>query len=112
MNVNRSNQVVDQPLTRRPAIRRELTPRRRTPDLVPVRRGVRSLATPAELNYVDHEDRPHSHSYGKPESRSRAVVVLMATWLALFLLGCFWIRRKPLSVVPLPIVAALIWSAG
>jgi hypothetical protein len=45
-----------------------------------------------------------------------AVVVLVAIWLALFVLGCLWIRRKPLWVVPLPFVAAAIWfgvmSAG
>ena len=38
-----------------------------------------------------------------------AVVVLVAIWLALFVLGCLWIRRKPLWVVPLPFVAAAIW---
>jgi hypothetical protein len=45
-----------------------------------------------------------------------AVIVLVALWLALFVLGCLWIRRKPLWVVPLPFVAAAIWlgvmSAG
>jgi hypothetical protein len=45
-----------------------------------------------------------------------AVVVLVIIWLALFVLGCLWIRRKPLWVVPLPFVAAAIWfgvmSAG
>jgi hypothetical protein len=41
-----------------------------------------------------------------------AVVVLVVIWLALFVLGCLWIRRKPLWVVPLPFVAAAIWLGG
>jgi hypothetical protein len=41
-----------------------------------------------------------------------AVVAFTAVWLALFLLGCFWIRRKPLWVLPLPFIAAGIWFAG
>jgi hypothetical protein len=41
-----------------------------------------------------------------------AVVLLMAIWLALFLLGCFWIRRKPLWVFPLPLLAVAIWVGG
>ena len=32
--------------------------------------------------------------------------------LALFVLGCLWIRRKPLWVIPLPFVAAAIWLGG
>jgi hypothetical protein len=41
-----------------------------------------------------------------------AVVVLVVIWLVLFVLGCLWIRRKPLWVVPLPFVAAAIWLGG
>jgi hypothetical protein len=41
-----------------------------------------------------------------------AVVLLMAIWLALFLLGCLWIRRKPLWVIPLPFIGAVIWFGG
>ena len=41
-----------------------------------------------------------------------AVVTFIAIWLALFLLGCFWIRRKPLWVVPLPFLAAGIGFGG
>ncbi|HEX8487745.1 MAG TPA: hypothetical protein VF642_04295 [Propionibacteriaceae bacterium] len=38
-----------------------------------------------------------------------AVVVLMAVWLALFVLGCLWFRRRPWWTLPLPVVALLIW---
>jgi hypothetical protein len=41
-----------------------------------------------------------------------AVVVFLVIWMILFGLGCAWIRRKPLWVVPLPFVAAAIWLAG
>jgi hypothetical protein len=41
-----------------------------------------------------------------------AVAVFIAIWLALFVLGCWWIRRKPLWVIPLPFVAAGIWLGG
>jgi hypothetical protein len=41
-----------------------------------------------------------------------AVGAFIGVWLALFLLGCFWIRRKPLWVVPLPFLAAGIWFGG
>jgi hypothetical protein len=41
-----------------------------------------------------------------------AVGVFIAIWLALFVLGCIWIRRKPLWVVPLPFLAAAIWFGG
>jgi hypothetical protein len=41
-----------------------------------------------------------------------AVVVFIAIWLALFVVGCFWIRRRPLWVIPLPFVAAAIWWGG
>ena len=41
-----------------------------------------------------------------------AVAVLVVVWLALFVLGCLWIRRKPLWVIPLPFVAAAIWLGG
>jgi hypothetical protein len=36
----------------------------------------------------------------------------VAVWLTLFGLGCFWIRRKPLWVVPLPLIAAAFWLGG
>ena len=45
-----------------------------------------------------------------------AVVLLVAFWLALLVLGVLWFRRRPWWVVPLPVVAALGWvgamSAG
>ena len=41
-----------------------------------------------------------------------AVGVFIAVWLVLFGLGCFWIRRKPLWVVPLPFIAAAFWLGG
>ena len=41
-----------------------------------------------------------------------AVVVFSVIWLALFVLGCLWIRRNPLRVVPLPFAAAAIWLSG
>jgi hypothetical protein len=41
-----------------------------------------------------------------------AVGIFIAVWLALFGLACFWIRRKPLWVVPLPFIAAAFWLGG
>jgi hypothetical protein len=41
-----------------------------------------------------------------------AVAVFIAIWVVLFVLGCVWIRRKPLWVIPLPFVAAAIWLGG
>jgi hypothetical protein len=41
-----------------------------------------------------------------------AVGFFIGLWLALFVLGCFWIRRKPLWVLPLPFLAAGIWLGG
>jgi hypothetical protein len=41
-----------------------------------------------------------------------AVALFIAIWLALFALGCVWIRRKPLRVVPLPFLAAAVWFGG
>jgi hypothetical protein len=42
-----------------------------------------------------------------------AVGIFIAVWLVLFGLGIFWmIRRKPLWVVPLPIIAAAFWFGG
>ena len=41
-----------------------------------------------------------------------AVGVFIVVWLALFVLGCLWIRRKPLRVIPLPFAAAAIWLGG
>lgn len=41
-----------------------------------------------------------------------AVATFVAIWLALFVLGCLWVRRKPLRVIPLPFVAAAVWFGG
>ena len=41
-----------------------------------------------------------------------AVVLFVVIWLALFVLGCLWIRRKPLWVIPLPFIVAAIWLGG
>jgi hypothetical protein len=41
-----------------------------------------------------------------------AVGIFVVVWLALFGLGCWWIRRKPLWVIPLPFAAAAIWLGG
>ena len=41
-----------------------------------------------------------------------AVAVFVVVWVALFALGCVWIRRKPLRVIPLPFLAAAIWLGG
>jgi hypothetical protein len=41
-----------------------------------------------------------------------AVALFIAVWLALFVTGCLWIRRRPLQVVPLPFVAVAVWFGG
>jgi hypothetical protein len=41
-----------------------------------------------------------------------AVVVLVVVWVALFVLGCLWFRRRPLWTLPLPVVALLVWLGG
>ncbi len=41
-----------------------------------------------------------------------AVALFIAIWLALFILGCVWIRQRPLWVVPVPFVAAAVWFGG
>ena len=41
-----------------------------------------------------------------------AVALFIAIWLVLFVVGCFWIRHKPLWVIPLPFFAAAIWLGG
>ncbi len=41
-----------------------------------------------------------------------AVVVLVLVWLALVVLAVAWFRRRPWWVVPLPLVAALVWFGG
>jgi hypothetical protein len=45
-----------------------------------------------------------------------AVVVLVLAWAVLLVLAVVWFRRRPWWVVPLPVVAALLWfgalSAG
>ena len=41
-----------------------------------------------------------------------AVAVFVGAWLVLFVLGCLWIRRRPLRVVPLPFLAAGVWLGG
>jgi hypothetical protein len=41
-----------------------------------------------------------------------AVGIFISVWLVLFVLGCLWIRRKPLWVVPLPLIAAAFWLGG
>ncbi|SDT17768.1 hypothetical protein SAMN04488543_3222 [Friedmanniella luteola] len=38
-----------------------------------------------------------------------AVVLLIAFWAALLVLGTVWFRGRPWWVVPLPVVAALGW---
>ena len=41
-----------------------------------------------------------------------AVAVFITIWLGLFILGCRWIRRRPLWVLPVPVVAAAVWFGG
>ena len=41
-----------------------------------------------------------------------AVIVFSAIWLIMFILGCLWIRRHPLRVLILPVIAAGIWFGG
>jgi hypothetical protein len=41
-----------------------------------------------------------------------AVVTFVAVWLVLFVAGCVWVRRRPLRVVPLPLLAAAVWVGG
>jgi hypothetical protein len=41
-----------------------------------------------------------------------AVIVFAAVWVLIFILGCVWIRRHPLRVLVLPVLAALIWFGG
>jgi hypothetical protein len=45
-----------------------------------------------------------------------AVVVLVLVWLALFVMGCVWFRRRPWWLLLLPVAALLLWfgavSAG
>ena len=53
--------------------------------------------------------------YASPRSdgsRNGLWLVVIGVWLLLFGLGCFWIRRKPLWVVPLPLIAAAFWLGG
>lgn len=38
-----------------------------------------------------------------------AVVVLMAIWIGLAVIGIIWFRRHPLRVLALPVAAAAIW---
>jgi hypothetical protein len=41
-----------------------------------------------------------------------AVITLVAVWVALFVLGCLWWRRRPLWTLVLPVVALLVWWGG
>jgi hypothetical protein len=41
-----------------------------------------------------------------------AVVTFVGIWLVLFVLGCLWIRRRPVRVIPLPILAVAVWFGG
>ncbi|MET1006238.1 MAG: hypothetical protein ABWX96_11850 [Propionibacteriaceae bacterium] len=41
-----------------------------------------------------------------------AVIVLCAIWVALFVTGILWFKRRPLWTLPLPVVAVLIWLGG
>ena len=38
-----------------------------------------------------------------------AVVLLVGLWLALLVLALVWFRRRPWWVLPLPVVAVLLW---
>ena len=41
-----------------------------------------------------------------------AVVLLVGLWLALLVLGFVWFRRRPWWVLPLPVVAVLLWFSA
>ena len=41
-----------------------------------------------------------------------AVVLLVVIWVALFVLGVVWFRRRPLWTLPLPVVALIVWWGG
>src|SRR3712207_5240064 len=41
-----------------------------------------------------------------------AVIPLVAVWVALFVLGRPWWRRRPLWSLVLPVVALLVWWGG
>ncbi|WP_204912346.1 hypothetical protein [Microlunatus spumicola] len=41
-----------------------------------------------------------------------AVVTFVAVWLALLVAGLVWVRRHPVRVIPLPLVAAAFWFGG
>lgn len=41
-----------------------------------------------------------------------AVAGFVVIWLLLFALGCLWVRRTPIRVLPLPFVAAAVWFGG
>ena len=41
-----------------------------------------------------------------------AVIVFSTIWVMIFIVGCIWIRRHPLRVVILPLIAAAIWFGG
>lgn len=41
-----------------------------------------------------------------------AVIVLCAIWLALFVTGIVWFKRRPLWTLSLPVVAVIIWLGG
>ncbi|MFP5282908.1 MAG: hypothetical protein ACLGIF_05600 [Actinomycetes bacterium] len=38
-----------------------------------------------------------------------AVALLLLIWTSLFVTGLFWIRHRPLWVLPIPLAAAGIW---
>ena len=42
----------------------------------------------------------------------RLVSLLVLVWLALVVLAVDWFRRRPWWVVPLPVVAAVVWFGG
>ena len=41
-----------------------------------------------------------------------AVIVFVLIWVTLFVLGVLWIRRHPLRVIVLPVIAAAVWFGG
>ena len=41
-----------------------------------------------------------------------AVIVFVVIWVTLFVLGVLWIRRHPLRVIALPVIAAAVWFGG